>query len=254
MLKIVDYAKRKKIEWYEVFRHAINESSVAPVAILTQGEVSVFELDEDGLIGDYPDAEPIPLAFVECTLNPALMAKLIYARFSIIVMPVSKNMDGFAGHFFQLEDMPIRPPAVSKYEGLERVWFGFSKQFSITLDNIWIPDGYQFNSQEKSKQESEEVAVHKKQFKPHTKYIEHQIRHGKSRLTSWQFLKRLATQSRGIETIELPGFGPIFLKQHAHDIKGSILFSETAFKTPNDGEAVKKNSFDRAWRRISGQK
>ena len=47
MLKIVDYAKRKKIEWYEVFRHAINESSVAPVAILTQGEVSVFELDEN---------------------------------------------------------------------------------------------------------------------------------------------------------------------------------------------------------------
>ena len=254
MLKIVDYAKRKKIEWYEVFRHAINESSVAPVAILTQGEVSVFELDEDGLIGNYPDAEPIPLAFVECTLSPALMAKLIYARFPIIVMPVSKNMDGFAGHFFQLEDMPIRPPAVSKYEGLERVWFGFSKQFSITLDNIWIPDGYQFNSQEKSKQESEEVAVHKKQFKPHTKYIEHQIRHGKSRLTSWQFLKRLATQSRGIETIELPGFGPIFLKQHAHDIKGSILFSETAFKTPTDGEAVKKNSFDRAWSRIRGQK
>ena len=171
MLKIVDYAKRKKIEWYEVFRHAINESSVAPVAILTQGEVSVFELDEDGLIGNYPDAEPIPLAFVECTLSPALMAKLIYARFPIIVRPVPKNMDDFAGHFYQLEDMPIRPPAVSKYEGLERVWFGFSKQFSITLDNIWIPDGYQFNSQEKSKQESEEVAVHKKQFKPHTKYI-----------------------------------------------------------------------------------
>ena len=72
MLKIVDYAKRKKIEWYEVFRHAINESSVAPVAVLTQGEVSVFELDEDGLIGNYPDAEPIPLAFVECSLNLTL--------------------------------------------------------------------------------------------------------------------------------------------------------------------------------------
>ena len=185
MLKIVDYAKRKKIEWYEVFRHAINESSVAPVAILTQGEVSVFELDEDGLIGNYPDAEPIPLAFVECTLSPALMAKLIYARFPIIVRPVPKNMDGFAGHFYQLEDMPIRPPAVSKYEGLERVWFGFSKQFSITLDNIWIPAGYEFNSQEKSKQESVELNEHKIQLKPHTKYIEHQIRRGKSRLKSW---------------------------------------------------------------------
>ena len=254
MLKIVDYAKRKKIEWYEVFRHAINESSVAPVAILTQGEVSVFELDEDGLIGNYPDAEPIPLAFVECTLSPALMAKLIYARFPIIVRPVPKNMDGFAGHFYQLEDMPIRPPAVSKYEGLERVWFGFSKQFSITLDNIWIPAGYEFNSQEKSKQESEEVAVHKKQLKPHTKYIEHQIQHGMSRLTSWQFFRRLAAESRGSETIELPGFGPIYLKQHPDDIIGSIFLSETVFKSPTDGETVKKNSFDRAWRRTSGHK
>ena len=254
MLKIVDYAKRKKIEWYEVFRHAINESSVAPVAVLTQGEVSVFELDEDGLIGNYPDAEPIPLAFVECTLNPALMAKLIYARFPIIVRPVPKNMDGFVGNFYQLEDMPIRPPAVSKYEGLEKVWFGFSMPFSITLSNIWIPDDYQFNSQEKSKQESEEAAVYKKQLKPHTKYIEHQIQHGKSKLKSWQFFKRLAAESRGSETIELPGFGPIYLKQNQDDIMGSILLSETVFKTPTDGKTVKKNSFDRAWRRISGHK
>jgi hypothetical protein len=254
MLKIVDYAKRKKIEWYEVFRHAINESSVAPVAILTQGEVSVFELDEDGLIGNYPDAEPIPLAFVECTLSPALMAKLIYARFPIIVRPVPKNMDGFVGNFYQLEDMPIRPPDVCKYEGLEKVWFGFSKQFSITLSNIWIPDDYQFNSQDKSKQESEEIAVHKTQLKPHTKFIEHQIRHGKSRLNSWQFFKRLASESRGREIVELPGFGPIYLKQSPQDIVNSILYSETVFKTPADGKTVKKNSFDRAWRRISGHK
>ena len=85
MLKIVDYAKRKKIEWYEVFRHAINESSVAPVAILTQGEVSVFELDEDGLIGDYHDAEPIPLAFVECTLNTALMENYFTPGFPLLL-------------------------------------------------------------------------------------------------------------------------------------------------------------------------
>ena len=71
MLKIVDYAKRKEIEWYEVMIQAINESSVAPVVILTRGELRVYELDEDGLIGDYPDAEPIPLALVESTLNPA---------------------------------------------------------------------------------------------------------------------------------------------------------------------------------------
>ena len=45
MLRIVDYAKGKDIEWYEVIRQAINESSVAPVVILTLGELRVYELD-----------------------------------------------------------------------------------------------------------------------------------------------------------------------------------------------------------------
>ena len=67
MLRIVDYAKGKDIEWYEVIRQAINESSVAPVVILSQGELRVYELDEDEMIDDYPDAEPIPLALVEST-------------------------------------------------------------------------------------------------------------------------------------------------------------------------------------------
>jgi len=38
MLRIVDYAKRKDIEWYEVIRQAINESSVAPVVVPPAGE------------------------------------------------------------------------------------------------------------------------------------------------------------------------------------------------------------------------
>ena len=92
MLKIVDYAKGKDIEWYEVIIQAINESSVAPVVILTRGELRVYELDEDGLIGDYPDAEPIPFAFVECTLHPAFLARLVRARFPVIFKPVTKNM------------------------------------------------------------------------------------------------------------------------------------------------------------------
>ena len=254
MLRIVDYAKGKDIEWYEVIRQAINEAFAAPVVILTCGELRVYELDEDEMIGDYPDAEPIPLALVECTLNPAFLARLVHARFPVIFKPVTKNKDDLAADFYQLDDMPIRPPSLSRYERLDRVWFGFSKQVSMSLDDIWIPDDYQFNSQEKSKQESEEVAGHKIQMKPHTKYIEHQIRLGKSRLKSWQFFRRLAAESRESITIELPGFGPIYLKQSPQDIKNSILYSETVFKNPADGETVKKNSFDRAWRRISGQK
>jgi hypothetical protein len=254
MLKIVDYAKRKDIEWYEVIGQAINESSVAPVVILSQGELRVYELGEDEMIDDYPDAEPIPLALVECSLHPAFLARLVHARFPVIFKSVTKNKDDMATDFYQLDDMPIRPPAVSEYEGLDSVWFGFSKQVSMTLDDLWIPDDYQFNSQETSKQESEEVAGHKRQIKPHTKYIEHQIQLGKNMFNSWQFFRRLAAESRGSMTIELPGFGPIYLKQNPKDIKYTLLYSDTVFKNSTDGETVKKNSFDRAWRRISGHK
>ena len=254
MLRIVDYAKRKDIEWYEVIRQAINESSVAPVVILSQGELRVYELGEDEMIDDYPDAEPIPLALVECSLHPAFLARLVHARFPVIFKSVTKNKDDMATDFYQLDDMPIRSPAVSEYEGLDSVWFGFSKQVRMTLDDLWIPDDYQFNSQETSKQESEEVAGHKRQIKPHTKYIEHQIQLGKNMFNSWQFFRRLAAESRGSMTIELPGFGPIYLKQNPKDIKYTLLYSDTVFKNSTDGETVKKNSFDRAWRRISGHK
>ena len=81
MLRIVDYAKRKDIEWYEVIRQAINEASVAPLVILSQGELRVYKLDENELISDYAGAEPIPLALVESSLNPAFLARLVHARF-----------------------------------------------------------------------------------------------------------------------------------------------------------------------------
>ena len=254
MLRIVDYAKRKDVEWYEIIRQAINESSVVPVVILTRGELRVYEMDEDGMISDYPDSEPIPLALVECTLNPAFLARLVYARFPVIFEPVTKIKDDLAADFYQLEDMPIKPPNVSEYEGLERVWFGFSKQVSMTLDDFWILDEYQLKTKEKSQQKSIELTKKKKQTKPHTIYIANQIQSGKSMHNSWQIFKRLASESRGREIVELPGFGPIYLKQSPQDIVNSILYSETVFKTPTDGEIVNKNSFDKAWSRISGHK
>jgi hypothetical protein len=131
---------------------------------------------------------------------------------------------------------------------------GAFKQFSMTLDDLWIPDEYQFKTKEKSQQKSIELTEKKKQIKPHTIYIANQIQSGKSMLNSWQLFKRLASESRGREIVELPDFGPIYLKQSPQDIVNSILYSETVFKTPADGEIVNKNSFDRAWRRISGHK
>ena len=138
MLRIVDYAKRKDVEWYEIIRQAINESSVVPVVILTRGELRVYEMDEDGMISDYPDSEPIPLALVECTLHPAFLARLVHARFPVIFEPVTKIKDDLAADFYQLDDFPIMPPSLSRYERLDRVWFGFSKQVSMTLDDLWL--------------------------------------------------------------------------------------------------------------------
>ena len=252
MLRIVDYAKGKDIEWYEVIRQAINESSVAPVVILSQGELRVYKLGEDEMIDDYPDAEPIPLALIECSLHPAFLARLVHARFPVIFKPVTKYKDDMAEDFYQLEDMPIRPPTASNYEGLDSVWFGFSKQVSMTLDDLWMPneDNVDYNN----------IPVievlnppETRQTTPHTQYIEHQMNLGEAKYKSWSFFKRLAVESAGEKQIELPGFGPIFLKRDGKDVEGSVRYSLTTFEGPNDGKTVNKHAFDNAWSRIKTQ-
>ena len=61
MLRIVDYARRSGIEWYEVMRLCISdETIIQPLAILTHGELRVFELDDDEMIGDLLDRTQYP--------------------------------------------------------------------------------------------------------------------------------------------------------------------------------------------------
>ena len=141
MLKIADYARRYEMEWYEVMRLCISdETTIQPIAILTHGELRVFELDDDELIGDFPGQDPIPVAYEECEMNPAFLARLIHAKFPVVFKPVTKNKEGLASDFYQLDDMPLRPPAVKKFQGMDRVWFAFNKIVSIGLENIWIPN------------------------------------------------------------------------------------------------------------------
>ena len=253
MLRIVDYAKGKDIEWYEVIRQAINESSVAPVVILSQGELRVYELDEDEMICDYPDAERIPLALLECTLHPAFLARLVHARFPVIFKPVTKNKDDLAADSYQLDDLPIRPPAAIKYEGLDKVWFGFSKQVSMTLDDLWMPNE---GNVDYNKISGIEVLnpPDTRQTTPHTQFIEHQMNRGEAKYKSWLFFKRLAVESAGEKQIELPGFGPIFLKRDGKDVERNVRYSLTKFEGPNDGKTVNKHAFDNAWSRIKTQK
>ena len=122
MLRIADYAKRSGIEWYELVKLCIHEeTSIQPISILTHGELRVFELDDDELIGDLPGQDPISLAYKECEMNLAFLARLIHAKFPVVFKPVTKNREGLASDFYQLGDMPLRPPGLEKFEGMDRV-------------------------------------------------------------------------------------------------------------------------------------
>ena len=94
----------------------------------------------------------------------------------------------------------------------------------------------------------------RKQTTPHSIFIADQIQHGRIMLNSWQYFKKLAAESRGSELVDLPGYGPIYLKLDPKDIKSTVLWSLTQFTSPTDGKPVKKSAFDRAWNRVKGQK
>ena len=103
-----------------------------------------------------------------------------------------------------------------------------------------------------SSHESNTERKPRKQLTPHTIFIVHQIQLGELMLNSWQYLKKLAAESRGSELIDLPGYGPIYLKQDSKDIKNTILWSATPFKSSTDEKPVKKSA--RAWNRVKEQK
>jgi hypothetical protein len=77
---------------------------------------------------------------------------------------------------------------------------------------------------------------------------------GEAKYKSWLFFKRLAVESAGEKQIELPGFGPIFLKRDGKDVERSVRYSLTKFGGPHDGKTVNKHAFDNAWSRIKTQK
>jgi len=252
MLRIVDYAKRSNMEWYEVVRISINEETInGPIAILTHGELRVFELDDDELIGNFPGQEPIQLAYEECEMNPAFLSRLIHARFPVVFKPVNKNKSGVAGDFYQLDNIPLKPPTLIKFKDMDKVWFGFNNEIHISLDEIWMPSNSILSKPIEQKREIQNK--HKKHIKPHSFFIAFQIENGKRMFSSWQHLKKLSAESRGSEKVDLPGYGPIYLKQDSKDIKKSILYSENPFRSSTDGKIVRKGSFDRAWNRIVRQ-
>ena len=258
MLRIVDFARRCEKEWYEVLRNVISNETPPPIVIPTQGEIAVLKADENQEIDVYPGAENINLAYEECELNPVLIARIIHAKFPVIfrsyitVTPWSGEEMG--NNVFDFDDIPLKPKTLYQYQSKEKVMFSFTKEVRFSLDNIWMLSETKSTMSVQSSHESLTEREPRKQLTPHTIFIAHQIQLGKIMLNSWQYFKKLATESRGSELIDLPGYGSIYLKLDPKDIKSTVLWSLTQFSSPKDGKAVKKSAFDRAWNRVKGQK
>jgi hypothetical protein len=258
MLRIVDYAKRSGMEWYQVLRNVISNEAPPPIVIPTQGEIAVLRTDENHYIEAYPGVEHINLAYEECELNPVLIARIIHAKFPLIfrsyVTVTPGSGEEIANNVFDFDDIPLKPKTLYQYQGQEKVMFSFRKEVRLSLDNIWMPSETESTMSVKSSHESLTERKPRKQLTPHTIFIAHQIQLGKIMLNSWQYFKKLAAESRGSELIDLPGYGSIYLKLDPKDIKSTVLWSLTQFSSPKDGKAVKKSAFDRAWNRVKGQK
>ena len=258
MLRIVDYARRSGIEWYEVLRNVVSNEAPSPVVIPTQGEIAVLRTDENYDIEAYPGAEHINLAYEECELNPVSIARIIHAKFPVIFRSYVTVIPGSGGEIannvFDFDDIPVKPKTLYKYQGQEKVVFSFRKEVRLSLDNIWMPSETKSTKSVQSSHESYTERKPRKQLTPHTIFIAHQIQHGKIMLNSWQYFKKLAAESRGSELVDLSGYGRIYLKMDPKDIKSTVLWSLTKFSSSTDGKSVKKSAFDRAWNRVKGQK
>ena len=122
----------------------------------------------------------------------------------------------------------------------------------MTLDDLWVPfdaGNVDFTSVAKVAKSS-----NTRQTTPHTQFIEHQMNQGEAKDKSWLFFKQLASHSTGTEQIELPGYGPIFLKRERKDVESTIRYSLKKFEHPDDGKTVNKHAFNNDWDRIRTRK
>jgi hypothetical protein len=83
--------------------------------------------------------------------------------------------------------------------------------------------------------------------KPHTAYIAFEKKAGTKRGDAWNKLKRLASESKGENHIDLPGYGKIYLKRDREKPETVLRYKHTEFERPDDGNQITKGAFDMAW-------
>jgi len=83
--------------------------------------------------------------------------------------------------------------------------------------------------------------------KPHTAYVALEKKYGTKRGDAWSKLKRLASESKGENHIDLPGFGKIYLKRDREKPETVLRYKHTEFERADDGNQITKGAFDMAW-------
>jgi hypothetical protein len=83
--------------------------------------------------------------------------------------------------------------------------------------------------------------------KPHTAYVALEKKYGTKRGDAWSKLKRLASESKGKNHIDLPGYGKIYLKRDKEKPETVLRYKHTEFERPDDGNQITKGSFNMAW-------
>ena len=84
-------------------------------------------------------------------------------------------------------------------------------------------------------------------YKPHTLFIAHEKQSGKKRGDAWNKLKRLASESKGDNQVELSGYGKLYLKRDREKPEAVVMYNHSKFESPSDGKLVTKGAFDQAW-------
>ncbi len=83
---------------------------------------------------------------------------------------------------------------------------------------------------------------------PHSTYAKHAKQCGLKREKAWRNLKQFAMKSKGVEEVDLPGYGLIYLKLDGQD-RNLVRWKETPFQDRRDGDQVTLRAFQGAWGR-----
>ena len=86
---------------------------------------------------------------------------------------------------------------------------------------------------------------------PHGKYAAYSKASGMLRIETWNEFKQLAVKcTQTNESVDLPGFGKIFLKLDYKNPDSSIRYKMTAFEGKNDlGKKTTRKAFEDAWQK-----